>query len=110
MTQTTKETEPLYSNLSGDPDLGKIVELFVEEMPNRVAAVLDQFNSSDWEGLRRSAHQLKGAAGSYGYTPISDCALVLEEAVRGGEPEEQIRQAVDALIAICKRARGGTQA
>lgn len=107
MTPITNETEPLYSSLSSDPDLRKIVDLFVEEIPGRVAAMLEQLESSDWEGLRRSAHQLKGSAGSYGYMPISDCAALLEEAVHHREREEQIREAVNVLTAICKRARGG---
>lgn len=108
VTQTPDTTRLLYSSLGGDPDLGEIVELFVEEMPDRVATLLDQLEAADWEGLHRAAHQLKGAAGSYGYAPISDYAAVLEKAVGEGEPEEQIREAVDALADICRRARGGT--
>ena len=64
----------VYSRLAGDPDLGEIVDLFVEEMPERVATLLDQLQAQDWEGLRRTAHQLKGAAGSYGFDMISPCA------------------------------------
>lgn len=107
MTQTPDTTGLLYSSLGGDSDLGEIVELFVEEMPDRAATLLDQLEAADWKGLGRTAHQLKGAAGSYGYAPISDYAAVLEEAVGEREPEEQIREAVDALIDICQRARGG---
>jgi HPt (histidine-containing phosphotransfer) domain-containing protein len=110
MTQVTSETEPLYSRLSADPDLSEVVEMFVEEMRDRVAAMLDQFRASDWEGLRRAAHQLKGAAGSYGFDPISPCAGRLEKAIREGEPEAQIREAVDALVEMCNRARGGAPA
>ena len=108
MAQMTDETVPLYSTLGGDPDLGEIVEMFAQEMPNRVATLLGQLEAEDWEGLQRTAHQLKGAAGSYGYHPISGYAAELEEAVRENEPEAQIRDAVDALAAICNRARGGT--
>jgi HPt (histidine-containing phosphotransfer) domain-containing protein len=108
MTQISKATEPLYSSLSRDPALAEIVGMFVEEMRDRVAALLDQLEAGQWEGLARTAHQLKGAAGSYGFAPISRCAAQLEAAIREGEPEARIRDAVDALIAICKRARGGT--
>jgi HPt (histidine-containing phosphotransfer) domain-containing protein len=108
MAQTAKATELLYSSLGGDPDLADLVELFVEEMPDRAAALSERFDASDWEGLRRTAHQLKGAAGSYGYAPISQYAAVLEEAVKQDEPEAQIRDAVEGLIAICGRACGGT--
>ena len=106
MTQVPHATGLLYSCLSNDPELMEIVEMFVEEMPDRTATLLDQLEASDWEGLQRTAHQLKGAGGSYGYAPISHYAGVLDQAVGQGEPEERIRDAVDALIGICMRARG----
>jgi len=107
MTQISQAAEPLYSALSRDPGLAEIVEMFVEEMPDRIAALQGQLDACQWEQLARTAHQLKGAAGSYGYASISRSAAQLEAAVRNGEPEAQIRDAVDAVIAICKRARGG---
>ncbi|MBN2477382.1 MAG: Hpt domain-containing protein [Pirellulales bacterium] len=108
MVNQATDTQPLYSSLGGDPDLGEIVDLFVEEMPDRIATLLHQAETSDWENLRRTAHQLKGAAGSYGFDPISPHAAKLEDAIRDGEPHQQIRCAVEELVEICKRARGGT--
>jgi HPt (histidine-containing phosphotransfer) domain-containing protein len=99
--------ESLYSTLGGDPDLSDLVSLFVEEMPGRVANFLDLYNRCDWEELRRVAHQMKGAAGSYGFSPISPCAGKLEFAIRDKEPEEIIRQAVDELVNICNSACAG---
>ncbi len=99
--------EPLYSTLGGDPDLNDLVTLFVEEMPDRVASIMDLLNHSDWEGLRRAAHQIKGAAGSYGFATISPCAGKLEYAIRDCEPEENIRQAVEELASMCNRACAG---
>lgn len=107
MPQITSPTGPLYSSLASDPDLREIVGMFVEEMPDRVATFLDEFNASNWEGLRRRVHQLKGAAGSYGFQAISQCAAQLESAIRQREPEEKIRDAVDELLGMCNRARGG---
>jgi histidine phosphotransfer protein HptB len=110
MTQLSNETAPLYSSLGGDPDLGEIVGLFVEEMPARIAALLDLLGARDWEGLRRLAHQLKGSAGSYGFDPISPCAGAVENAIRNGEPEESICEALDVLIDLCNRVRPGAPA
>jgi HPt (histidine-containing phosphotransfer) domain-containing protein len=103
----TGETEPLYSSLGDDPDLGELVEMFVDEMPDRVAALLQCLNTSDWDTLRRTAHQLKGAAGSYGFDSISLHAADVEAAVRQCEPEQEIRHTVDVLVEICRRARAG---
>ncbi len=104
---STQQTEPLYSSLGDDPDLSEIVEMFVDEMPDRVTALQTQLKEADWESLRRTAHQLKGAAGSYGFDIISPCAARLEDAVRESEPEDQIRKAVDELANLCSRATAG---
>jgi len=110
VTRTSQSAEPLYSALSVDPDLREMVDLFVEEMPQRIGNLLARLDTSDWEGLRRAAHQLKGAAGSYGFGPISPAAARVEDAIRKGSPEEEIRQAVDELIELCGRARAGLPA
>lgn len=107
---TANAAQPLYSTLATDPDLGEIVQLFVEEMPNRTANLRQRLEAADWGELRRAAHQLKGAAGSYGFEPITPAAARLEEAVDRAMPEEQIRQMVDELIALCNSARVGTPA
>jgi histidine phosphotransfer protein HptB len=98
---------PLYSSLGGDPDLGDLVTLFVEEMTDRVAHLYDLYNRKDWEELRRSAHQLKGAAGSYGFGAISPYAGKLETAIRDTVGEDEILLAVNELADICKSVHAG---
>jgi len=103
-----KKEELLYSRLGGDPDLGEIVTMFVDEMPDRVSTLKTQFDGNDLENLRRTAHQLKGAAGSYGFDPISPAAAKLENSLRDSEPIDQIRVAVEELIDMCSRVRAGS--
>jgi len=100
--------QALFSTLAEDPDLAEIVEMFVDEMPERVESILDCFESQDWEGLRRVSHQLKGAAGSYGFTPITPCAAILEEAIKQTKAEDEICKAVKDLVAMCQSVRAGT--
>jgi histidine phosphotransfer protein HptB len=108
MGQATINPGYVYSRLAADPDLGEVVDMFVDEMPGRVATLLGQLNAADWDGLRRTAHQLKGSAGSYGFDEISPYAGKVEAAVRDGEPEERIRATVDELVDVCNRARSGS--
>ncbi|HUT95890.1 MAG TPA: Hpt domain-containing protein [Thermoguttaceae bacterium] len=110
MTPMATSASPLYSTLDADPDLREIVEMFVEEMPDRMASLLDRANSADWEGLRRVAHQLKGAAGSYGFEPITCSAADVEQAIRESRPEEEIRRMVTDLVDLCDRAQAGPAA
>ena len=107
MTDMQRTRDPIYSTLGGDEDLSEIVQMFVDEMPHRLTTLLDQLNASQWDALRCSAHQLKGAGGSYGFDPISSCAATLEKNIRSNESEEQIRRAVADLVDMCRRARAG---
>jgi HPt (histidine-containing phosphotransfer) domain-containing protein len=108
MTVPDAHDELLFSPLAEDPDLAEVVGLFVQEMPERTGRMLERFAASDWEGLRRAAHQLKGAAGSYGFGAISPAAARLEDAILHSRPEEEINRALQDLIALCGQARAGT--
>ncbi len=103
-------TEFLHSSLAADPDLGELVDLFVAEMPNRINAMETQAESGDWEQVRRTAHQMKGSAGSYGFDVITPSAARLEHIAGDGCQEEEVRLALDELLDLCRRLRAGTPA
>jgi HPt (histidine-containing phosphotransfer) domain-containing protein len=107
-TTMAPSASPLFSTLATDADYAELVELFVQELPDRSAAVEKCFAAKDMVGLSRVAHQLKGAAGSYGFQPITDVAATLEQSVLNNWPEAEILQNVEELRSICQRARAGT--
>lgn len=107
MAQVYTDAECVYSRLAADPDLQEVVDMFVQDLSQRAAALLSYLNEGDWQNLRRVAHQIKGAAGSYGFDAVSPAAGRLESALRDGEPEERIRAAVVELTNLCGRVRGG---
>ena len=107
MSTPTTDAQPLYSEMGADPDFGEIVEMFVDEMPQRVDALLAEMQSGNMDELQRLADQIKGAAGSYGFDAITAPAARLEASVRDGEPEAQIQTALDELVAFCGRVRAG---
>ncbi len=107
MPHSVQETRPIYSTLAHDPDLAEIVDMFVAELPERVAILLQRLERREWNDLRRAAHQLKGAGGSYGFASITASAGRLEQLARDLGPEEEIKKAVEELAAICHRAQGG---
>ncbi len=101
-------TSPIYSTLGADPDLGELVEMFVEEMPERVAQLSDAFQAGHLDELARCAHQLKGASGSYGFDQMTSVAGQLESAVKEGDSSEEIQSALQQLANLCQRARAGS--
>jgi histidine phosphotransfer protein HptB len=98
-------TFSIYSSLADDPDLGELVEMFVQEMPDRINTLKTQAQSRDWKQLARTAHQLKGAAGSYGFEAITPCAERLIIALKDAQPEDRIFAVLDELVDLCLRLR-----
>jgi signal transduction histidine kinase/DNA-binding response OmpR family regulator len=95
----------VYSHLAADPDVGKLVNRFVQTMPERINTLDAQAKSRDWNQLAETAHQIKGAAGSYGFDEITPYAVRLEAAARDAKREEQILSALDELLSLCRRVR-----
>lgn len=105
---TVTSSAYLYSSLAEDEILRDLVQLFVEEMPQRAESLAACLQALEWDSLRRAAHQLKGSAGSYGFTPLSVAAARVEQAIVEELPEEEIRRSAEELIAMCGRVRAGT--
>ena len=56
--------------------------------------------AGDTDGLRNLAHKLGGAAGTFGFGPLSDAALSLEDQLAYGDPPDpQLLEALDRLLA-----------
>ncbi len=99
-----KSRDTLLSEFADDPDMQELVELFVNELPERVAVLRIGLESNALEQVQRVAHQLKGASGGYGFPLIGDCAARVESAVKTGAAIDQIQRCVDELTELCKRA------
>jgi HPt (histidine-containing phosphotransfer) domain-containing protein len=93
--------------LALDPDLTELVEIFVRDLPERLAEIQRFAAFEDWPAVRRLAHQLKGAGGSYGFPHLSLAATELESAVKRSDNVEFIFAAMDVLAAACSAARSG---
>ena len=105
MPRTRALDSSIYSALSSDPMLADLVAEFAASMPVRVARLRRLLADQDWASLRRTAHQLKGAAGSYGFEPISQVAARLEQEVSGDVTPRLVTDTVDELAALCQSVR-----
>jgi DNA-binding response OmpR family regulator len=70
-----QSADSTLGKLMSKPGTAKLVERFVAGLPQRVAALQAALSSGDLAQLKTLAHQLKGAAGGYGFTPISQSPL-----------------------------------
>lgn len=95
----------IYSVLAEDPDLIELVEMFVDEIPDKIAVFEAACKTKDWDKLRIVSHQMKGAAGSYGFRPLSEEAAILEKCLKDAVTDENlIIEKVNSLVNVCRRA------
>ena len=101
---------PLVSELAGEADWAELVVEFVAHLPARVSALRQALAEQDLASLGRLAHQLKGAAGGYGFPAITAAAQQVEDSARAGAGCEDLGKQVVALVELCRRARAQTPA
>jgi signal transduction histidine kinase/CheY-like chemotaxis protein len=97
--------EGLVSTLEHDEDMKEILHQFVRDLPDRSSAILRASQASDVETLKRLAHQLKGAAGGYGFPRITEAASAVEQAIAEGAEAPSLQRHVEELASLCRRAR-----
>lgn len=97
--------QSIESTLANDPEMLEIIELFVDQMPARMAALSEAWSARDHDKLAMCAHRLKGACAGYGYATVGDAAAALEAALNGVEDlkDDAIGDRVEDLIDLCRR-------
>ena len=73
--------EPLVSQFASDPEMAEIVAIFVAEVPDRIRSLRVAWAAGDRRQIRTLVHQMKGAAGGYGFPVVGEAAAALEKAV-----------------------------
>ncbi|MDB5213579.1 MAG: luxQ 3, partial [Myxococcaceae bacterium] len=92
----------IVSELADDEEMTALVERFTTNLPQQAQRLEDAADANDRETIRRLAHQLKGAAGGYGFPSITTAAARLEQLAREGET---FAQALAEVCDLCRRAR-----
>lgn len=101
---------PIHSQFAGDSEMSDLLDLFVAELGPRSEQFAALLAARRLDELRVLAHQLKGAAGGYGYPILSVAAGVLEKHLVGPDRDlDEVRRAVADLQGICDRAIRGHQ-
>lgn len=63
-------------------------------------ALAELVAAGDVTGVRHMAHKLAGAAGTFGFRPLSEAALLLEDQVAdGARPDPALVGVVDGMLA-----------
>ncbi|HZK80950.1 MAG TPA: response regulator, partial [Humisphaera sp.] len=96
----------LRSEFINEPAVQRLLEKFVERLPERVTTLKTLMEEQNLQALRQAVHQLKGAGGGYGFPRITEAAAVAEDHIRGQADLESIRQDIEALVATVRSVHG----
>jgi PAS domain S-box-containing protein len=102
------EDNPLHSTFADDPEMKPLVARFVAALPARIAELRAEAEVAGSTTLPRLVHQLKGAAGGYGFAPITAAAAELERILLADGDRTAVTRSIDELDRVCSRARAGT--
>jgi HPt (histidine-containing phosphotransfer) domain-containing protein len=92
--------------LIGAEAFRRLADNLVADLAARLDRLARLGAAADWAALEREAHTLKGTAGSYGLSGVSELAARLEAACAGGAAPDAVTTALAALGAGIRASRG----
>ncbi len=98
------DAAPLRSELSRDPDLAELLDLFVHDLPDRIADFQAAARQEDLAHLARLARQVRAAARGYGFPAMTEPAARIESLARDPALSTHIGEAIDELLSLMRRA------
>jgi len=100
--------EPIQSTLYDDFDddidmIHKLICSFVEQtLPQTQQDMHQYFQSNDITSLSNITHAIKGTAGGFGYLPMTDLLLEMENTIASGNMH-QLSELIGEFNIMCER-------
>lgn len=98
--------DAIHSVYENEEGFEEIIAQFVQRLPMHLDQMHRALQASLWDDLRRLAHQLKGAGGSYGYSQLTEDARTLETHAKAKDAEKA-NVALAALTDQVRRIQAG---
>ena len=100
------DQEALSGRVRGKTDrMVRLVNMLLDDMPDRIAALHDQLNSRDLTEIRATAHIIKGVAANIGVMQVEEIAYRIENGAKSGV-EDNLLQDFSELNDAFDEARG----
>ena len=96
----------IVSQFITDSDIAEILQSFVDRLSGQLDDMRRSLAQGLYDELRRSAHKLKGAGGSYGYPSLTEACRVLENAAKMNDVVAS-HAAIDSVAAIIRAIENG---
>ena len=99
---------PLVSTYADDPDVADILEGFIEGLDKQLSDMGNALSDDRFDDLKRFAHRLKGAGGSYGYPSLTDVCKILEDAA-AAKDRDAAKNMLEKVADLCRAIKEGYQ-
>jgi CheY-like chemotaxis protein len=103
MTPSQDRIRSTYAEMT---KMKKILNEFITDLPARVGDMQSQLSQQNLDQVKRTAHQLRGAGGGYGFAEMTELATHVEQAVKDEQSLENITSQVDQLVQYMRRIDG----
>jgi len=96
--------DPIFSSLSGQPDMRELIESFTKQVQRDAAELERLATTGQTEQIIRICRRLKGAGTGYGFDGVTSVAQLVLSRIHEGEADvDQIRRSVDELANMLRR-------
>ncbi|MFW7381507.1 MAG: Hpt domain-containing protein [Oligoflexus sp.] len=92
-------TTPEYDSI-----IASVTQLFLQSLPSRLADFHQALQHSDWSRLAYLAHQMAGAAGSFGFPELGKLAAKIESLLKTQPKPENLELLMAAFDEQCQQA------
>lgn len=99
---------PIASTLlSTLPDLEPVIQRFIDQMPEKIQAIQNAINTSNWPEAIRLAHVMAGTGGTVGFDCITEPSRKLEQAAADRDAPTAQHQLL-VITSLARRFTGST--
>jgi PAS domain S-box-containing protein len=97
------DLEPIFVLSRGNKEfVGKIVRIFIDDMPVGVNQIKTAWNAKDFNTLRSVAHRIKPNIDNFGITSLSQDIRTIESLAAEGVPSDELKNKINRLDEIIK--------
>ncbi len=102
--QNAHQGSDISSFLVDKPDYHKTIDMFVNNLPDRINGMQNALDEGNLQDLAFKVHTLKGLGGFAGFPIYTERAKVLEQSIQDDDLTD-VRQQLDELVQLCMRTR-----
>lgn len=99
------EPQPLLHSELPRGEFEALLQRFVAGLPDRLRQLDTALEQPNWEDVARLSHQIRGAAGSYGYPTIAEQAWRIEQISQAEKSQAMSADAFSRLETLCLSAQ-----